>query len=95
MPSATHQKRSLRPPGKRVVRAQLDRITESAEFDTSKRTGDFLRFVVTEALAGRANALSQHAIAGSVFGRGETFDPTTDPIVRIQAGRVRRSLEHY
>ncbi len=39
--------------------------------------------------------ISQQAIAGEVFGRGDDFDPTTDPIVRMQAGRVRRSLEHY
>ena len=35
------------------------------------------------------------AIATRVFDRREDFDPTVDPIVRIQAGRLRRSLERY
>ncbi len=82
-------------PGEAEIRAQLARITGSAGFDTSRRSNDFLRFVVEEALAGRAEAISQHAIACRVFGRGDEFDPVTDPIVRMQAGRVRRSLERY
>ena len=84
-----------RTPGKPEICAQLRRITGSADFDTSQRSADFLRFVVDETLADRANAISQHAIACQVFGRGDEFDPATDPIVRMQAGRVRRSLEHY
>jgi adenylate cyclase len=59
------------------------------------RSAEFLRFVVAATLAGRSNEVSQHAIAADVFGRVGDFDPTTDPIVRMQAGRVRRSLEHY
>ncbi len=74
---------------------QLDRVTGSPEFDTSQRSVDFLRFVVSEVLDGRSQMISQQSIAGSVFGRGDEFDPTTDPIVRMQAGRVRRSIEHY
>lgn len=92
MAESAHQPRI---PDKESVEEQLDRVTSCAEFDTCKRSVDFLRFVVTEALAGRSEGISQHAIANSVFGRNESFDPTTDPIVRMQAGRVRRSLEHY
>ncbi|MCH7229110.1 hypothetical protein [Haloferula sp. A504] len=87
--------RHQRIPERQAIEEQLDRITASADFDTSKRTVDFLGFVVGETLAGRTDRISQHAIAVSVFGRGDDFDPTTDPIVRMQAGRVRRSLEHY
>ena len=92
MPQAPHQQRI---PDKQAVKAQLGRITCSDDFDSSRRSVDFLRFVVREALAGRSEGISQQAIAVSVFGRDESFDPTTDPIVRMQAGRVRRSLEHY
>ena len=67
----------------------------SPDFDTSERSRGFLRFVVEYALNGRQQEISQQAIAAEVFGRPEGFDPSTDPIVRIQAGRVRRSLEHY
>lgn len=82
-------------PSDAEVRDELGRITASSAFDTSQRSRDFLRFVVEETLAARTDLISQDAIARRVFGRGDEFDPTTDPIVRMQAGRVRRSLEHY
>ena len=50
-------------PDEREIRAQLDRITGSADFDTSRRSADFLRYVVDETLADRAKAISQQAIA--------------------------------
>jgi adenylate cyclase len=78
-----------------AVLAQLDRILASEDFDASPRSRDFVRFIVEEALAGRGESLTQAAIATRVFGRREDFDPTVDPIVRIQAGRLRRSLERY
>ena len=84
-----------RVPDKRAILAQLERIVKSAEFDSSRRSIDFLHFVVQETLAGRTHEISQHAIAGAVFRRGADFDPSTDPIVRMQAGRVRRCLDHY
>jgi adenylate cyclase len=73
----------------------LGRILASGDFDASPRSRAFLRFVVEETLEGRQQALTQAAIAVGVFGRREDFDPTVDPIVRIQAGRLRRSLERY
>ena len=39
--------------------------------------------------------LTQSAIATRVFDRRDDFDAVVDPIVRIQAGRLRRSLERY
>ena len=77
------------------VRAELDRIVSSADFEASPRSHAFLRFVVEETLAGQGDALTQAAIAIRVFGRRDDFDPLSDPIVRIQAGRLRRSLERY
>ena len=77
------------------VREQVDRIVASADFDASRRSRDLLRFVVDETLAGRGGTLTQAAIAGRVFDRREDFDALVDPIVRIQAGRLRRSLERY
>jgi adenylate cyclase len=82
-------------PNEQEIRSQLARIIGSADFDTSERAIGFLRFVVEETLAGRDAAISQNTIAQCVFGRGDEFDPAIDPIVRMQAGRVRRSLEHY
>jgi len=82
-------------PGAEAVHSELDRILASDDFDATRRSREFLRFVVEEGLAGRGEALSQSQIATQVFGRREDFDPLQDPIVRIQAGRLRRSLERY
>jgi adenylate cyclase len=78
-----------------AVIEQLERILASGDFDASPRSRAFVRFIVEETLAGRQAGLSQGAIATRVFERREDFDPTVDPIVRIQAGRLRRSLERY
>jgi adenylate cyclase len=77
------------------IRAQLDRILASPEFHATDKMRDFLRFVVEEKLDGRSHRLKGYTIAVNVFGRGDDFDATNDPIVRIQAGRLRRALERY
>jgi adenylate cyclase len=84
-----------RPPGARAVRRQLEAILGSADFDASRRSREFLRFIVEETLAGSGEDLTQPAIATRVFARKDDFDAVVDPIVRIQAGRLRRSLERY
>ena len=78
-----------------AVRAELQRILASPHFDASERNRNFLAYVVEEALAGRAERIKAYAIATAVFGRDEGFDPQLDSIVRIEAGRLRRSLERY
>jgi adenylate cyclase len=78
-----------------VVRRQLEQLLGSPDFDASRRSREFLRFIVEEALSGRGEALTQSEIATRVFGRKDDFDAVVDPIVRIQAGRLRRSLERY
>ena len=87
--------RPLRPLRRQDVLGGLERILASGDFDGSPRSRAFVRFIVEETLAGRQDGLTQAAIAVKVFGRREDFDPTIDPIVRIQAGRLRRSLERY
>ena len=77
------------------VRAHLDQLLHSPHFDGSARSREFLRYVVDEVLAGRAGYLKQATIAVEVFGRRPDFDAVIDPIVRVQAGRLRRSLERY
>jgi len=77
------------------VRAQLERMLAHRDFEASDRTREFLRYIVEETLAGRGHRLKGYTIAIEVFGRGRDFDANLDPIVRIQAGRLRRALEHY
>jgi TolB-like protein len=77
------------------VKAQLARILASREFDVPDRARKFLQYLVEETLAGRANRIKAYSIAIEVFGRDETFDAQNDPVVRIEAGRIRRALERY
>ena len=81
--------------GPEAVREQLSRILGSCAFDASKRNRRFLEYAVEEALAGRADRIKAYNIATTVFGRDASFDPQLDSIVRIEAGRLRRSLERY
>ena len=78
-----------------AIREQLDRILTHSEFHATDKMRGFLRFVIEEKLAGRANRLKGYTIATRVFDRGDDFDAAQDPIVRIQAGRLRRALERY
>ena len=77
------------------VREELARVVGSAEFDTSQRNRRFLEYVVAESLAGRGNRIKAYNVATEVFGRGVDFDPQLDPVVRMEARRLRRSLERY
>ena len=82
-------------PGAEAVDHALAEALASPDFDASPRCRALLRFVVAEALANRGKGLSPMVIALAVFGRGADHDPVADPIVQLQAGRLRRSLERY
>lgn len=85
---------SLGPTADEVCR-QVERILTSEEFHAPKRGRNFLEFVVNETLAGRSDFLKAFTIANVVFGREASFDPQNDPVVRIEAGRIRKALERY
>ncbi|MDW6021085.1 hypothetical protein SAZ10_04835 [Mesorhizobium sp. BAC0120] len=76
-------------------RAQLARILSSADFGATDRKHRFLSYVVDETLAGRSGRIKAYSIAVEVFGRDASFDPQSDPIVRVEAGHLRRALERY
>ena len=83
-------------PGERdAVRRQLERILASSAFQASRQLARFLGFVVEESLAGRGEALKQYTIATCALGRSDDFDPEADPVVRIEARRLRQTLEQY
>jgi TolB-like protein len=77
------------------VRTQLEHILKSWEFNATDRSRKFLAHVVEETLGGRADRIKAYSIATDVFGRDASFDPRSDPIVRVEAGYLRRALEHY
>lgn len=55
----------------------------------------FLRFVVERQLAGRRAELKEYTIGVEVFDRDSRYDPRVDPIVRVEARRLRSKLEAY
>ena len=77
------------------IGAVMERIVASPGFSKSSQLSNFLRFVVEETLAGRTDRIKAYTIAVDALGRDPSFDPQTDPIVRVEAGRLRRALEHY
>lgn len=77
------------------IQRQLRRILASIEFQATGQQRKFLRFVVSETLAGNAHEIKGYTVATRVFGRKADFDQATDPIVSIQANKLRRALERY
>lgn len=82
-------------PGTDEVLAALDNLLGSPDLHLSERNRRFLSFVVTQAVNGSAERIKAYTIGVDVFGRDEAFDPGTDPIVRIEATRLRAALASY
>src|ERR1051325_4209328 len=79
----------------RNLRQQVDRVLGSPTFQQVDRLKRFLTFITHEALAGRSDQLKEYVIGVQVFGKEDSFDPRTDPIVRVQARRLRARLVRY
>ncbi|HEC01773.1 MAG TPA: hypothetical protein ENI91_08780 [Sphingomonadales bacterium] len=77
------------------IKAQLAHILASETFANKNRIQRFLDYVVTEYLADNAHLIKGYTLGLEVFDKDETFDPQKDAIVRVEAGRLRRLLEHY
>ncbi len=82
-------------PSAAEIRTQLAKVAGSPSFEKATRLREFLRFVVNEKIDGRADNLKAYTIGLEVFDRPENFDPITDTIVRVNAGKLRRALERY
>src|SRR5205823_8533585 len=81
--------------GEKAIRQQLERIVSSATFQQVERLKRFISFIVSEAAAGRGDELKEYVVGVQVFGKETSFDPRTDPIVRVQARRLRARLARY
>jgi hypothetical protein len=77
------------------VRFQLERILASRVFVSSARMSRFLRCSVEETLAGRGEELKETTIGLAVYDRATDYDPRVDPIVRVEARRLREKLSQY
>lgn len=77
------------------VEAHLERVLASDAFKASRRSQDFLRFVVQRVLAGQEETIKERTIAVEVFGRPAHYDSSEDSFVRVKASEVRRRLASY
>jgi TolB-like protein len=77
------------------IRVAVERIVASSVFARSPQLGAFLRFVVEAVLHGKADRIKAYTIGVEVLRRDTNFDPQADPIVRVEATRLRRALERY
>jgi Tol biopolymer transport system component len=78
-----------------VVRAQLARILASEVFARSDRLTAFLTYIVEQSLDGHGTAIKEHVLAMEVYGKGADFEAGVDPIVRVDARRLRDKLREY
>ena len=83
------------PPDAEAVRAHLRNILATGEFAASPQLAAFLSYVVERRLEGAEQRIKAYTIATEALGRPDTFDPQTDPIVRVQARRLRQALLAY
>lgn len=78
-----------------AVRAQLERILTSEVFSRSQQLRRFLSFIVDQRLAGQGDSLKESVIAHELYGKGTGFDGGSDPVVRVDARRLRDKLREY
>ncbi len=83
------------PPSAESIVTELEKILASESFARSQVMSRFLRFCVERALQGEAKGLKEYLIGAEVFRRGESYDPRIDPIVRVEACRLRSKLREY
>lgn len=81
--------------GAEAVQASVEKILASQTFARSEKLRNFLGYVVEKEQSGAAHALKGYSIGVDVFGRPEEFDPSSDPLVRVQAGKLRKLLDRY
>jgi len=82
-------------PDRAAVVRELDLILASPFFHASKRSQQFLKYVVQYRLDGNEEPLKERAIGSVLYNRPADYATGDDSVVRVQAGEVRRRLEQY
>lgn len=84
----------LSPDDEKLARL-VDKIVHSATFSSSEILRKLLEYLGARAIEDSASPVKAKEIAAAVFGRTDNFDPQTDSIVRVHAGRLRSKLAEY
>lgn len=77
------------------VTEQLVKIMTSTEFHATASQRKLFNFIISQTVSGKSHELKGYTIARKVFNRRDDFDPNSNPIVSIQAGKLRQALERY
>jgi hypothetical protein len=78
-----------------AIREQLELIVRDPAFRSSKRSIQFLRYVVEQTLADAPEQIKERTIGVEVFGREPQYDTNEDHVVRTAAGELRKRLAIY
>jgi TolB-like protein len=83
-------------PTNAAVRSALRVVLGSVTFARAQRMRDLLEFLVEQMLSGSQRDTQEYAVGIEVFKRDPaTYNTCTDPIVRVQVGRLRDRLRTY
>ena len=77
------------------VQDALARVSQSGLLLRSRQLQRMLRFLVEETLAGRGERLKEYVLGVELFGRPDSYDPRLDSLVRVEARRLRTTLDRY
>jgi tetratricopeptide (TPR) repeat protein len=77
------------------ARAEAERLLADPRLHVSDRHRAFLKYIIDARFEGRSDAVKAYSVAIDVFNRPPSFNPSTDPIVRIEATRLRETLQKY
>ena len=78
-----------------AIRQQLDHLVQDQSFRSSKRSVQFLTYVVEQTLSGSADQIKERTIGVEVFGREPSYDTNVDHVVRTAAIELRKRLATY
>jgi hypothetical protein len=78
-----------------IIREQLENLVQDRTMRSSKRSVQFLRYVVERTLEGEADQIKERTIGIEVFGRNPAYDTNVDHVVRTAAIEVRKRLAIY
>ena len=77
------------------LRRLTDKIANSRAFMNSERMIRFLRYAVEHAASHAGDRLKEYIVGVEIFDRDPAYDPRVDPIVRVEARRLRAKLRAY
>jgi len=78
-----------------AIHLELETILASSSFRTSRKSCEFLRYIVEVTLDGQVDSLKERSIGMDLLGRDASYDPSSDATVRVRANEVRKRLTSF